>query len=63
MKRIFNLVYFTVLLALAGCYKESDFEPVAQGEPFKVLTDLDTRTINEGMATKWVNYQDRKSVV
>lgn len=54
MKRIFNLVSLTVLLALAGCYKESDFEPVAQGEPFKVLTDLDTRTINEGMATKWV---------
>lgn len=53
MKHILNLVSLAVLLALAGCYKENDFEPAVKGEPFEVLTDLNTRTVNEGMATKW----------
>lgn len=53
MKHILNLVSLAVLLALAGCYKENDFEPAVKGGPFEVLTDLNTRTVNEGMATKW----------
>ena len=43
------------VLSLVGCNKEADFFGRNGRKMQIVLTDVDTRTVNDGLATKWVD--------
>ncbi len=43
------------VLSLAGCNKEADFFGRSGHKMQIVLTDAETRTVNDGLATKWVD--------
>lgn len=55
MKKSFFFAGLAAALCLVGCNKESDVKGL-DGRPVEiVLSDAATRTVNEGMSTKWVN--------
>ena len=45
----------TAVLSLVGCNKEADFFGRSGHKMQIVLTDAETRTVNDGLATKWVD--------
>ena len=45
----------SAVLSLVGCNKEADFFGRSGRKMQIVLTDVDTRTVNDGLSTKWVD--------